>query len=234
MTAAIRIGTSLVSAIVLIVVNVVPLIGVAFWGWSLMMILVLYWIESGIVGVINIFKIARARGGEGESPVTINGNRVTIRLSGVAASMSRGPIIGFFVVHYGIFWVVHGIFVFLMPLFAGLSSPNLDPGSPNFGFAPMDFGPLPFDGLLLGAGLLTASHVVSFFTNYMGRGEYLRATPAGQMISVYGRVVVLHVTIVAGAGVIALFGTPFAALVLLVGVKTLIDLVLHLREHGSD
>lgn len=98
----------------------------------------------------------------------------------------------------------------------------------------MDFGPLPFDGLLLGAGLLTASHVVSFFTNYMGRGEYLRATPAGQMISVYGRVVVLHVTIVAGAGVIALFGTPFAALVLLVGVKTLIDLVLHLREHGSD
>lgn len=128
MTAAIRIGTSLVSAIVLIVVNVVPLIGVAFWGWSLMMILVLYWIESGIVGVINIFKIARARGGEGESPVTINGNRVTIRLSGVAASMSRGPIIGFFVVHYGIFWVVHGIFVFLMPLFAGFPVQTSIPG----------------------------------------------------------------------------------------------------------
>ena len=51
------------------------------------------------------------------------------------------------------------------------------------------------------------------------------------MISVYGRVVVLHVTIVAGAGLVGAFGTPFAALVLLVGLKTVIDLVLHLREH---
>jgi hypothetical protein len=46
------------SAAVLVAVNAIPLIGVAFWGWSLMMILVLYWVESGIVGVINVFKIA--------------------------------------------------------------------------------------------------------------------------------------------------------------------------------
>jgi len=224
----------MVGALVLVAVNLVPLIGVALWGWSLMMILVLYWVESGIVGVVNIFKIAKAQGGEDTTPFSINGNRVTIRLSGMAANMMRGPLIGFFVMHYGIFWVVHGVFVFLMPLFAGLSSPTLDPAAPGFGFGPMDFGPLPFDGLLLAGLLLTASHVVSYFTNYIGRGESLRVTPAAQMISVYPRVVVLHVTIVAGAGVIAAFGTPFAALVLLVGLKTAIDLVLHLREHRDS
>ena len=48
------------SAAVLVAVNLVPLVGVAFWGWSLMLILVLYWIESGIVGAINVLKIARA------------------------------------------------------------------------------------------------------------------------------------------------------------------------------
>ena len=222
MTTAARLGSTLISTILLVAVNAIPIIGVAFWGWSLMMILVLYWIESGIVGIINVFKIARAQGGDGP-PVSVDGNRVTIRISGMAAGMGRGAVIGFFIMHYGIFWVVHGVFIFLLPLFAGLSTGLL--------LGPMDFGPLPLDGLLLSTLLLAASHTVSFFTNYLGRGEYLRATPVGQMMSVYGRVVALHVTVVAGAIVIGLFGSPIAALYLLVGIKTAIDLVLHLREH---
>jgi hypothetical protein len=233
MTTALRLGTTLASALALIVVNLVPLIGVAFWGWSLMLILVLYWLESGVVGVINVFKIARAGGGLDEPMVSSDGARVTIRISGLASGMGKRAIIGFFIIHYGIFWLVHGVFVFLMPLFAGLANPVIDPGAPSLGLGPMDFGPLPLDGLLLSFALLTASHVVSFVTNYLGRGEYRRANPAGQMMSVYGRVVVLHVTIVAGAFVIGFFGTPFAALVLLIGLKTLIDLGLHLREHRA-
>jgi hypothetical protein len=51
------------------------------------------------------------------------------------------------------------------------------------------------------------------------------------MMSVYGRVIVLHITIVAGASVVGLFGTPLAALVLLVGLKIVADLFFHLREH---
>jgi len=231
MISALRFGGNLLSVVGLIAVNLLPLIGVVFWGWSLMMVLVLYWLESGIVGVINVFKIARAEGGVDDPPVEVSGNRITIRLSGVASTMGKGPIIGFFVLHYGIFWAVHGVFVFLMPLFAGLSNPAIDPTSPGFGLGPMDFGPLPLDGLVLAAGLLAASHVMSYFVNYIGRGEYLRATPAGQMMSVYGRVVVLHVTIILGAVVIGAFGTPIAALVLLVGLKTLIDLALHVLEH---
>jgi len=233
MTSMARPAGMLLSAAVLVAVNLLPLVGVVFWGWSVMMVLVLYWIESGIVGVVNIFKIARAEGGADEPPMAFDGNRITVRMTGIASAMTRGPLIGFFVLHYGIFWVVHGVFVFMMPLFAGFSSFEPDVAAPGFGFGPMDFGPLPFDGLLLATLLLAASHALSFFTNYLGRGEYRHVTPAGQMMSVYGRVVVLHVTILGGAFVIGFFGTPLAALVLLVGLKTLIDLVLHLREHRS-
>jgi hypothetical protein len=210
------------SAAVLVAVNLIPLIGVAFWGWSLMLILVLYWIESGIVGAINVFKIARAQG-----PTTfgVGGSRMSIRMTGLAAGLARGGIIGFFILHYGMFWVVHGIFVFLLPLFAGLSTAG------ESGPGPMDFGPLPLEGVGLSALGLAVSHGVSFFTNYLGRGEYLHVSPEQQMMSVYGRVVVLHVTILLGAFVVGFFGTPLAALVLLVGLKTLIDLFFHLREH---
>lgn len=232
MIGGLRLGTTLVSALLLIAVNAMPIIGVAFWGWSLMMVLVLYWMESGIVGVINVFKIARAQGSTASDvPIIFGGARMTVRMSGIAANTARGAIIGFFILHYGIFWMVHGVFVFMMPLFAGLANPKLDPASPSFGLGPMDFGPLPLDGLLLGGVLLTASHVVSYHTNFIGRGEYLRVSPQVQMLSVYGRVVVLHVTIIGGAVVIGMFGTPLAALVLLIGAKTVLDLFLHLREH---
>jgi hypothetical protein len=237
MIPALRIGTTAVSALVLVAMNALPIIGVAFWGWSLMMILVLYWLESGIVGVINVFKIARTAGGSEGPTIEQHGNRITVRISGFGAfgnGLAKGPIIGFFIVHYGIFWAVHGVFVFLLPLVAGLSSLRMiDPASGigAFGIEPMDFGPLPLDALLLSTGLLAASHVVSFFANYIGRGEYLRVTPQGQMLSVYGRVVVLHFTIVAGAFVIGLFGTPLAAVVLLVAMKTALDLFFHLQEH---
>lgn len=198
------------SAAVLVAVNVIPLIGVAFWGWSLMMILVLYWIESGIVGAINIFKIARVDG-----PASS------------ASGLVRGGLIGFFILHYGTFWVVHGAFVFLMPVFAGLTSL----GTNGTGFAVADFGPLSMDGVLLSAAALTASHVVSFFVNFLGRREYLLVTAQQQMLSVYGRVIVLHVTILGGAFLAGFFGTPFAALVVLVALKTVVDLFFHLREH---
>jgi Family of unknown function (DUF6498) len=206
------------SAAVLVAVNLIPLVGVAFWGWSLFLILVLYWVESGIVGVLNIFKIAAARG-----PVSVGsgGSRFRLRLSGMAAGLARGGIIGFFIFHYGMFWLVHGIFVFLLPVFASAASPS---GS-------SDFGPLSPAGVAVSVVGLAASHTVSFVVNYMGRGEYLRVSPDQQMISVYGRVLVLHVTIILGAAVVGFFGTPYAALVLLVGMKIVVDLFFHLREH---
>jgi hypothetical protein len=115
------------SAAVLVAVNLIPLVGVAFWDWSLFLILVLYWIESGIIGVLHIFKIASA---QGPSSVPVAKSRIGLRLGGVAAGLARGGIIGFFVLHYGMFWLVHGIFVFLMPVFATAASVN---GAPAFG-----------------------------------------------------------------------------------------------------
>lgn len=225
--------SSTVSLVALIAVNLLPLAGVIFWGWSLMLILVLYWLESGIVGFINIFKIALARGtGDGPAVTVSRLGGVTVdvrRLASASTSMAPGCLVPFFVMHYGIFWVVHGVFVFTLPLFASLGNPGVGPDG-SFGFRPMDFGDLPLDALLLGFIGLAISHGSSFFLNYLGRREYLRVTPGEQMFSVYGRVFALHLTIVLGAGLIAAFGTPVVALAILVIVKLVIDLGLHLRE----
>jgi hypothetical protein len=49
------------TAVVLLVApNLVPLIGVLAWGWNVPTILVLYWVENGIVGILNVPKMLLA------------------------------------------------------------------------------------------------------------------------------------------------------------------------------
>ena len=49
----------------------------------------------------------------------------------------------------------------------------------------------------------------------------------------YARVVVLHVTIIIGAFVSMILGTPIGALIVLVLLKTGLDLSFHRREHAG-
>ncbi len=218
-----RITSSVATVLLLLLFNLLPLVGVLFLGWDLLLILLMYWLESGVVGIINIAKIARAEGASDASGRKVNGR---------PAAPSKAILIPFFVLHYGIFWVVHGAFVLLLPLIAGVASLIDVPGRPAGPVGPA-FGGSAVTGpnLLLGLAGLVLVHVVSYFYNYIGRGEYLTATPVGQMFAPYARVVVLHVTILAGAFLVFSVGQPVLLLALMVGLKTVIDLLLHLREH---
>jgi hypothetical protein len=195
-----------IAALLLIVVNLIPLFGVLLFGWSLFSIMLLYWLENGIIGFFNIFKIALAR-----AP----GSGFTINRRPVSPSNKELRII-FFILHYGLFWTVHGVFVFV---FFGLSSSS--------GL----FGSVGLRGVAIAAAALFLSHGVSFFVNFLGKEEYRTVSPDRQMTEPYSRVVVLHVTILAGGFLADSLGAPLAALVLLVLLKTVIDLLAHLREH---
>jgi hypothetical protein len=85
-------------------------------------------------------------------------------------------------------------------------------------------------GLTLPVAALVASHGFSFFHNYLGGGEYQRVFLPQLMFRPYGRIVVLHLTVLLGGFLVMALGAPVAAIVLLVGLKTAIDLGAHLRE----
>lgn len=170
------------------------------------------------------------------------------------AGVGRAGLAIFFAIHYGVFWVVHGIFVFALPAFgfgagdgAGVGSggvpcangPFDSIGLPNSaadlpGCATGAFGDVIWSNVALAGVALFLSHGASFLFNYIGRGEYLVASPSRQMGSAYGRVFVLHLTIIFGSLVVAFLGAPIGALLILVGLKTAFDLGLHLREHRAS
>src|SRR5437870_35733 len=55
------------SAIALVIANAIPIVGVLFFGWSLWTILVIFWVENGIVGFWNVPRILLARQSIAES-----------------------------------------------------------------------------------------------------------------------------------------------------------------------
>lgn len=216
----------MLSAVFLIGVNTIPIFGVVFFDWNLFSILLLYWFENGIIGIFNIPKIALAREPVSQdSNLTINGRP--------AGSRSKAMLIPFFMVHYGIFWTVHGVFVIVFfgvlggQMFGSFSGQDPSGMSEPFsGFS--GFDPT---GVAIAAASLALSHGVSFFVNFLGNREYEHVSPDEQMFRPYPRVMVLHITILGGGFLIGFFGTPLAALVLLVVLKIGIDLRAHLKEH---
>ena len=268
------------SAIALLIANAIPLIGVLFFGWSLITILVLYWLENGIVGFWNVPKIALAQGSivpplpemppsaaraatfsdeQAESLQTAWERARELQAQGLTAAGSspllarlnivpRAGLAVFFLIHYGVFWFVHGIFVFsFLPMFAEMRGGPLgecpnpifpEPGEFPFPVSqvgecgPGPFGEIAWGAVLIGAAALFLSHGASFLVNYIGNHEYQRTSAARQAAAPYGRVIVLHMTILFGGFVIALLGAPIGALLVLVVAKTILDLGLHRREHA--
>ena len=195
--------------------NVVPLIGVVALGWGVYDVMLIYWLENGVVGAFTLLRMVTA----GRTPASV---------------LFMGP---FFTVHYGMFWLVHGVFV--VSLF-GPAGPFV--GSTGGAPAPgptLPF-PLPIAGeipLVAGAGWALAalglSHGVSFVQNWLLGGERDGVDPGALMQRPYGRVVVLHLTLIAGAFFVMALGAPVLALVSMVVLKIGVDAAAHLRSHAS-
>jgi hypothetical protein len=191
-----------VSALALIVSNSVPLFGVWFLGWDLSLIMFLYWLENVVIGILNVFKIINARGPQ--VPAQAKPDDVAMNKFG------KWSLAGFFLLHYGIFTFVHGIFVFVL-----------------FGLPKM-----PLTSLLIPFASLLLSHIFSYFTNYLGEGEYLKNSPDVFFMQPYSRVIILHLTIIFSAFfIIGVAGSKTIPILLLVVFKTVVDLASHLKEH---
>lgn len=229
-----------VAIALLVAVNAVPLVGVLFLGWDLITLLAIYWAENGVVGLYAIGRILTA----GRPIPLFDGRRAALpklqpppaSASMVSPGFALAALVAFFCVHYGVFWFVHGIFVWVMlPMFARLGgdpTPTIiatgDPVQP-FELVSQGAGP-ELGAVLTTVAFLLVSHGVSFLVNWLARGEHLTSTPIAETRAPYTRVVILHMTILLGAFGVALFGAGITALVVLVVLKTAVDVGAHLAE----
>lgn len=202
------------SAALLVVSNLIPLVGVLAWDWDVAAILVLYWSENLILGFFTIIKMLW------NSPI-----------GGIFMS-------AFFVVHYGGFCGMHGFFVLAMtvgdigdpvgsdpwPLWLVFVQILVNVVDKVLAMAPPEW--------IIAFAALFVSHALSFVTNYFGRREYVDQDTQALMMAPYKRIVVLHLAIIFGGWGVMLLGSPVWLLVVLIALKIGIDVYTHLKEHG--
>lgn len=168
--------------------------------------MVLFWAESGIIGFYSLLRLCYVAGW---------------------SAIFLGP---FFLGHFGGFMAGHFFFIYAL-FIEGLETDGTVAAGADAGvLGTMSdiFGPL-YPALLA----LFLSHGVSFFTNFLWRREYAGRDPSEQMKEPYKRIAVMHISIIFGGWFILALGTPAWALVLLVVLKTGVDLAAHRKEHGA-
>jgi len=198
------------SSLVLIATNLVPLYGVLVLGWPVFPIMVLYWLENVVIGILNALRMLLVAPAEAAL---------------WPAKLLQVPV---FCLHYGLFAGVHGLLIFGL-----FGSPVYEPLIHHLWTGDAVRHAIVEHRLGISLAALAASHGFSFLWNYLLSGEFRNATLNGLMARPYGRVIVLHVTILAGGCAAMILGSPLWALILLVGLKIALDLRAHLREHGT-
>ena len=213
------------SSLILILANLIPLAGVVLFQWDVLAILLLYWAESVIIGVLNVLRMVACKTDNilhGVLP-QLAGRPLPTELSksipsgaGVALKFFLIP---FFIVHYGMFCFGHLIAVLGIFSDTGMSL--------RAAFSLSHLWQISF---WIAVAAIAGSHLFSFITNYIGGGEYKRANLVLLMHRPYGRIVAMHVAIVFGAGLVMWLGSPLPMLLILIVAKTILDIRLHEKE----
>jgi hypothetical protein len=190
----------LLTMLVLIAANLIPLIGVLLGGWTLAEVMVLFWAESAVIGFYTLLKIA-------------------------VVAKWWAPLPGlFFTGHFGGFMSIHFLFIYLM-FVRGFGAKGPDSGA----FEALTHLFVPLWPALLA---LFLSHGISFAMNFIARREYESATVQRLMTAPYGRIVLMHLTLIFGGWVVALLHDPMPALVMLIVLKVVADLRGHYGERA--
>lgn len=198
------------SVLVLIAANLIPLFGVIFWDWDVFYILLLFWLENGVIGVYNVFRMALAQSDLKKLPAE------ALEKLPILPILQKFFMICFFLMHYFGFMFGHGVFLFA---FTGMFE-----GDRNF-----DIWNLVLT-VLVGVAGLFVSHGYSFFRNYVKGKEYERVTVQQQMNKPYSRIIIMHITIVVGAAIALQFKDSAFLVAVLVVLKIGVDVYFHLRE----
>lgn len=206
-TSQVSVGRPRTSVAALVAANLMPVYGVLFLHWTVFPLVLFFWMENVVVGVFNVLRMIAAGPAD---PFKWLGKLF---------------FVPFFTFHYGMFTFVHGIFV--VGIFGGAAGRSGAMPRPDALWELVRHNQLHFALLAL-----VLSHGVSFFANYLGRGEYRTASLAELMGAPYGRVVVLHIALLFGGFVVMATKSAVPGLILLIAMKVALDVRAHLREHA--
>jgi uncharacterized protein DUF6498 len=205
----------ILSLLVGLLANLIPLAGVLYWGWDTFQLLMLYWMETAILAFWTLLRLSRLDAAECGT-MTVNGK---------VQPATPFSLAGFFAIHSSAFILGH--LLFLWVFFSSEWLKNIHSVGEFF------YGLFVAHGIWAALLLFLVMHAVAFLANphplpsprtgKSDKGEK-PDTVGGIIAALYIRIVVMQVAIIFGA-LFSGFTGSLAPLLIVMVLKTLSDLV---------
>ncbi|ELY94002.1 hypothetical protein C483_04964 [Natrialba hulunbeirensis JCM 10989] len=209
--------TSALPAAGIIVAGSIPIIGVVSAGWSVVALVVLYWLELAISSVETAVKVLFAADeNQTDEQVTPTPTASeTVRFRPRRANIRP---MSSFLGGYGFCWVIYGVFIFLIFVTA-------DPGV---------IGVMTELWFLLALGMSLLSSGLTLSIDYIGKNAYRTATPDEVTQEAFNELFFFFLGLIFGTSLVMLLGSPLVGLLCLVIGKILYDLSLYGRTQSRQ
>ncbi|MFH2105425.1 MAG: DUF6498-containing protein [Parcubacteria group bacterium] len=187
--------------------NLIPLIGTIFLDWDVMSVLIIYWFESIVIGIISAIKLLLLKGKSWEE---------------------NAYVILYIFVFPGVFFIYFEIIKWVAGIVQGRENGTgsvIAPDTISFLFNYISFS------TAFALAVLAISHYLSFSANYLRNKKYQTYQPQifKNMINApYRRLFIMHVVLWAG-GLLSFAIQSFV--VVLVLLKILVDIMTFLVEY---
>lgn len=194
----------------MLLANLVALAVVWWDGWRAHALLLVYWLETGVLIAVYAVKITRAEGTDDPAEI-----RSWMKFDGEPAEAYVGRdsrlIADTLVLEFVGMWLFAGFF-FVVVGVTGV----FEPASPVT--------------VALAAVSLVAYHVFLYYYEYLGLEEYRRRGPVSLLVEPVAQFWGLMLVMIFGVAATATSGNPVGTVVVTVFVKTCADLLAHRRE----
>jgi len=205
-------------AVWIVLWNVIPVTGVLFFGWNAFSLLIFYWIENVVIGAFNALKLTVLCGAHGRKGI-----------------LAGAFLVPFFCFHYGLFCYVHGVFLLAMLMIGGMAPPDVSGGFDPSNLLPTIWAHVQADeDLRLSVLALVAAQALAFLFLWLLSGKWRDTHPMIQMFEPYGRIIVMHLTIIIVTFPVMLLGEFAFAVLALALLKCGLELGLPQFTLGVD
>lgn len=197
------------SALGLLGANVLVLLLAFIFAWRPFEALFLYWCQSIIIGLFAIVRMIL-------STLMKKSHGPFGKLGSSAGLLFMVP---FFIFHFGGFCLVHLLFILAIGVgFNEGSSFSTD----------LIFSTLFRPEFILAIGAFLLVHAFSLFVN---RSELAESSIDQEMMRPYGRVFVMHLSLIFGVFLTIFLGNSIGVLIVFMALKSVLDVQTHVVEH---
>lgn len=188
-----------------IVANILPIIGVIFWGWKPLDAFIIYALETFIIGIMTVIKLLVTAVYQSRDVPENN------RKKGIIAGLF---MVAFFIFHYGMFAVIQ------TSIFTSVSGLTKGSHGPLYFFLNWYKFVTPETAYAL--CMFVVSYAVTYLVPFVYNQEYKTQGMIQMMIQPYGRIFVQQFTVIIGS-IFLMFNWGIGFLIVFVLTKIFVE-----------